>query len=135
MNRLYGVYGAVKSVNITPPACCTLTGYLERDHGAEGIKDELYAKVLVLFDGNTKIVLVTTDLAGVDNNFTKKIRTAVEEKTDINGNNIMISASHTHSGPAACRVEGNYNWVSSKDFEVDRAYYLLLKKSIANAII
>src|SRR5690554_402143 len=55
---------AVKSINITPPLGITLTGYQERDKGAAGIKDELFAKVLVLDDGQEKLVLVCTDLSG-----------------------------------------------------------------------
>ena len=76
---------AVNSINITPPLGITLTGYQERDKGAAGIKDELFAKVLVLDDGQEKLVMVCTDLSGVGHDLTQSIRKIVEENSDIKG--------------------------------------------------
>ena len=47
----------------------------------------------------------------------------------------MITASHTHSGPAASRMEGNYSWMNIKGSEIDEAYYTLLRENIARAIL
>jgi len=132
MGRLYG---AVRSVNITPPVGMALGGYMGRDHGAEGIMDDLFAKVLVLSDGSKKAVLVTTDVAALDYNLTKLVRDIVQRNTDIKGENVMITASHTHSGPNACRRENNYAWMNIGDSEVNSAYYTMLCQNIANAVI
>ena len=127
--------GAIKSINITPPIGINLAGYSDRSHGAEGIKDELFAKTLVLSDGKEKIVLVTTDLTGIDYNFTKNVRKLVEKNSNIKGQNIMITASHTHSGPSACKMESNYAWMNIGNSEMEISYYKLLIEAIARLII
>jgi len=129
------LYGAVRSVNITPPLGMALGGYMGRDHGAEGIMDDLFAKALVLSDGSEKAVLVTTDVAAIDYDLTKLVKDIVQKNTDIKGENVMITASHTHSGPNACRRESNYAWMNIGDTEVNSAYYTILCQNIANAII
>jgi len=129
------LYGAVRSVNITPPIGMALGGYMGRDHGSEGIMDDLFAKVLVLSDGNEKAVLVTAEVAALDYHITKRVRNIVQKNTDIRGENIMVTASHTHSGPNACRRESNYAWMNIGDSDVNSAYYTLLCENIANAVI
>jgi neutral ceramidase len=128
------IFGAVKSINITPPVGITMVGY-ERDHGAVGIKDDLFAKVLVLADEEKKVAIVTNDLAGIDNVLSGSIRSIVEDNTDLSIDSIMISASHTHSGPAVSVLNKSYNWMKIADNEADLAYYNYLKHSIANAIV
>ena len=93
------LFAGVAKVIITPPIGIPLAGYGERDKLSTAIHDELYAKALVLSDGKTKAAIVTTDLAGVDKEFVSSIRKQVQKRTDIKKENILISASHTHSGP------------------------------------
>lgn len=87
-------------VNITPPIGFPLAGYGNREKGSEGLDDELYAKALVLDDGNTKVPIVTTDLIAVSPSFVASVRQRVERKTGIPATNVMVCASHTHFGPA-----------------------------------
>lgn len=89
----------VASANITPPIGMPLEGYPHRKMVSKGIHDELYAKALVLNDGNEKIAIVTLDLVAVDARLTAKVRGFTEEMTNIKGKNVMLAASHTHSGP------------------------------------
>jgi neutral ceramidase len=89
----------VSRINITPPIGIPLEGYPHRSRVSEGIHDELYAKTLVLDDGNEKIAIVTVDLVAVDARFTAKVRELTEAMTDLKGEHIMLAASHTHSGP------------------------------------
>jgi len=94
-------------VCITPPIGLIMSGYGERDHLSKGVHDELYAKALVLDDGTTKLSVVTTDLIGVDSELVARIRQIAGKRTGIEKDKIMITASHTHSGPEV-----------TKDFEL-----------------
>lgn len=49
-------------VDITPPSGVWLSGYASRKKPSDGISDELYAKSLVLDDGQNKIAIVSADL-------------------------------------------------------------------------
>ena len=93
------LFAGVAKVIITPPIGIPLAGYEDRNKLSIGIHDELYAKAFVLSDGKTKTAIVTTDLVGVDKDLVSSIRKQVQNRTDIKKENILISASHTHSGP------------------------------------
>ena len=99
------------SINITPSIGTWMGGYGARDHGAEDIHDDLYAKVLVFSDGETKAAIVTCDLVGVTEESTAAVREYVEAQTDIPGDHVMITCSHTHSGPSTreWRYEAPFN--------------------------
>lgn len=117
----------VASVDITPPVGVDMTGFGGRPSGAIGIHDPLYAKALVLDDGNTKLVAVTTDLLSLEFELIDKIRALVKEKTGISTTNIMINSSHTHSGPAAISLHGMG--------KLDTAYLDVLYRKTTGAVI
>lgn len=127
---------SLKSINITPPIGMLMSGFSERDHGAEGIHDELYAKIMVFDDGNSKAAIVACDLIGVDAVLTDKVRKIVSKKTDIKNDCILINAIHTHSSVHAARING-LNFLGTKQFDVesDNAYYQQLIQKIANGIV
>ncbi len=84
-----GVNGAslragVSKVNIT------------RDNPTELVNDPLYARALVLDDGNTKAVVITMDIINISFTDLPVIRTRIQNELKINGNNVMINASHNH---------------------------------------
>lgn len=120
------------SAKITPPLGIPLAGYYHA-RGAQGVLDDLYAKALVLDDGRTKVALVTCDLISIPRHTIEASRQAIEDKTGIPGANVMISATHTHTGPSLPRQ-------SSKD-ELDggsndkaQAYAASLPGLIAQAV-
>ena len=73
------------------------------------IRDPLYAKALVLDDGNTQVVLVAMDttavggraiskgaLNDVGEDFLQRLRERVERELNISGAHVLVNASHTH---------------------------------------
>ena len=91
--------GAAK-VNITPPIGVGLTGYAARDGNSTGVHDELYAAALVLDDGENRVAIVTSDVLAIGNETDRAVRALVQQQTGIPEANVLLSASHTHSGPA-----------------------------------
>jgi hypothetical protein len=96
------VYASLKAgcskVNITPPLGIPLIG--SKGKPSDDIIDELYAKALVLNDGRTTIAIVSADLLYTPlEEITNPIRKIIEEKIGIPGRNVLICATHTHSGP------------------------------------
>jgi len=89
----------VSSVNITPPIGVPMAGYSARDDVSIGIHDDLYAKAIVFDDGNTKAALIRCDLIGLEREFVEEVRKLIESDTGICGKNVMITCTHTHSGP------------------------------------
>ncbi len=89
----------VSSVNITPPIGVPLAGYRARNEVSIGIHDDLYAKAIVFDDGDTEAALVRCDLICLERDFVEETRRLIEAETGIHSRNIMITCTHTHSGP------------------------------------
>lgn len=95
----------VAQADITPPPGVELWGYTNRSGPAESTLDPLIARILVIDDGKTSAALVTLDLgrtfgrAQID-----RLRERVSR--DYHVNEVMLIASHTHSGPA---IEDGYD--------------------------
>ena len=85
------------AVKITPPPGTPMAGYYH-PRGAEGVHDELYAKVIVLQQGEVKAALVGLDVIGVDAQLVTRAREQIEQSTGLRGDHVMISATHTHTG-------------------------------------
>ena len=90
---------AASNVNITPPIGVWLSGFGGRGKGADAVADDLFAKALVLSDGETEAAVVTTDLLAVPPGFADKVKSMVEQETGLPQSHLLICASHTHYGP------------------------------------
>jgi neutral ceramidase len=90
--------GGCSKINITPPLGTTLIG--SRGQPSDMVMDDLYAKAMVLSDGTNTVAILSIDLlyASVEET-TDPVRTLVHERLGIPKQNVMICATHTHSGP------------------------------------
>jgi neutral ceramidase len=82
-----------------PSAPKDTAGYFGRQGYAEGVHDPLYARVLVLENGQQKVVLISLDLIVVTQAMTDAIRAAIHEAIGVAPQSILIGATHTHAGP------------------------------------
>jgi hypothetical protein len=89
----------VAAVKITPPLGTPMAGYYGA-RGSQGVLDDIYAKAAVLSDGRTRVALVMCDLIGLPRSVVVEARRIIAEKTGIPAGDAMISATHTHTGPA-----------------------------------
>lgn len=96
--------GAAEVV-ITPPVGTFLDGYGARTTGSVGVHDDLHARAIVVDDGATQAAIVACDLIGVDRRLTAEVRRIAHEATGIPAAHIMVSATHTHAGPAGLRAD------------------------------
>ena len=76
-------------------------GYIERAGPATGTHDPLSAKAAVFRRGEETAVLLAVDLLCISRAWTQKLRSAVSREIGAPPDNILIAATHTHSGPAA----------------------------------
>lgn len=120
-------------VDITPPVGIWLSGYSSRNKPSDGISDELYAKAIVLDDGQNKIAIVSTDLLWVSLDITAEVRSRIKEKIGIPEKNVLICATHTHFGPKIDRVKKN--WPDAAASEIDTSYVRNLSKKITGSIL
>ncbi len=69
---------------------------ITKDRPTERVNDPLYAKVLVLDNGTVKAVVITMDIGNITIPAMTEIRNGIQNELKINGNNVMINASHNH---------------------------------------
>jgi len=92
------------AVVITPPVGTPLAGSYHL-RGSIGVLDDLYAKAIVVEQDGVKAAFVALDLAPP---YTARpgvvaARKLIAEQTGIAPDRVMISATHTHSGPVQTR--------------------------------
>jgi len=88
----------VATIDITPPIGYRMSGYF-RERLCTGIDNPLQAKALVLQQGATQTAWVFCDLIGLHTELSQDARQQITETTGIPTNNILITATHSHTGP------------------------------------
>ncbi len=93
--------GAAK-VEITPAPGTPLAGFgKRRGKGSTGVHDPLYARAVSLQTENRIFVFISCDLVLIDENLRKRVLKIIEEKKPLAGENLLLTATHTHSGAGA----------------------------------
>ncbi len=85
-------------VKITPALGTPMAGYYS-ERAAAGVHDDLWAKSIVIESGATSAALVALDIITTDRAFVQEARRLIRETAGIPGENVMISATHAHTGP------------------------------------
>ena len=112
--------------DITPKIGCQLFGY-RPDLFSDGVNDNLTATAFAFTYGETKVLMVTVSVCLLDNEITDFFRAEIEKRYNIPRENILISATHTHTGPSTNNMPG---WG-----DIDRSYYEeILKPQMFSAV-
>ncbi len=99
MNTWNGTFEAgFGSVDITPPAGLPMAGSLDPRRN-EGAADPLKVKSLYVHDGENALVIAGVDLLWLDRALTDQAAAEASERTGVPVDAILVSCSHTHSGP------------------------------------
>jgi neutral ceramidase len=92
-------------MDITPPLGFAIPGYFT-PRLAIGIKDNLYAKAVVIGDGQSFSAIIVLDTIGIEKEEVDAIRKRVTERTGIPASHILVAATHTHTGGPIYRDRG-----------------------------
>jgi neutral ceramidase len=96
----------IGEIDITPQGSVWMDGML-RAHPSEGVHDPLYARALVLSDSpdmQHAFVLVSVDVCVLDDATCRAVRQGAEARTSIPVSQIIVAATHTHSGPSTLGI-------------------------------
>ncbi len=110
--------------NITPWLGVSINGNMH-DHIATNVHDELHARCIVLDDSETRLALAVVDSCMVPRDVLDEAKRLASERTGIATSNMLVSATHTHSAPAA-------TWVFQSG--PDPEYKKFLARRIADGI-
>jgi len=126
--------GGCAKVNITPPLGLKLIGSYGKP--SDAVLDELYGRALVLSDGQTTIAVVSVDLLYAPlEEITDPVRAIVKERLGISEQNVMVCATHTHSGPEIF-TNAKLDLESRIDAaDIDQAYRQTVVEKLAGAVL
>ncbi|HUQ64762.1 MAG TPA: hypothetical protein VM101_01305 [Flavitalea sp.] len=108
------------TTNITPKIGTSINGQFQ-DRRVQNIHDETYARSLVLDDGETCLAIVVMDLCAASREMIDRAKARAHEATGIPTQNMLISATHTHSAGTAVPVFQSTPDPVFVDFLSDRA--------------
>ncbi|MCX7843656.1 MAG: neutral/alkaline non-lysosomal ceramidase N-terminal domain-containing protein [Clostridia bacterium] len=119
--------GAYKC-DITPPLGGCIAGSYSIIRSAR-ILDKIYAHALVVDDGKTEAAIISVDVCSItDKNIYMKITQNISEFCGIPASNILVAATHTHSGPLL------FSPIPEVFGEVDKCYVDYFIKQIVTAV-
>lgn len=116
--------GAAAS-NITPKVGSSINGNMQ-DVTIKNIHDDTYARSIVLDDGQTRLAFVVSDLCMIYREQLDEAKRRANQLTGIPVENMLMSATHTHSAGTACSVFQS---------DPDPDYLEFLSERIADAVI
>ncbi|MDP6037608.1 MAG: hypothetical protein QGG64_03590 [Candidatus Latescibacteria bacterium] len=114
-----GLQAGAATSNITPWLGVTMPGSFRARYG-KNVHDELLAKALVIDNGDQRIAMVTCDLIGMPESISGPVKARIEERCGIAPENVMVNATHTHSGAGISNLlgvgedEGYVTWLPLK---------------------
>ncbi|WP_152053880.1 LamG-like jellyroll fold domain-containing protein [Tautonia marina] len=116
----------VAAIDISPETLPAIIngGFLRRD--ADQVRDPLFARAFVLDDGQTRIALCVVDTCMMPRELIDEAKALASDRVGIPTDRMMVSATHTHTAPAAMGCLG---------CPVDPVYAASLPSKIAEAII
>ncbi|NLE43812.1 MAG: hypothetical protein GX620_03740 [Chloroflexi bacterium] len=113
-------------VNITPPVGLAMCGSLQPRTNV-GVDDPLMAKTLAARAGDETVAIVGVDLIGIPKALADDAIAEASRRSGVQPDKIMISCSHTHSGPYT--IEGLYSFGVT-----DEEYLSTLPDAIARSV-
>lgn len=112
--------------NISPEIGAFIAGYSLNDKSVAKL-DDLYACGMCADDGTNKILLISLDLIGLDGWYIRKIRKACADILHIPEHAVMLSCTHTHTGPESRSIAGHPE-------KVHTAYLEKLETTLIDAV-
>ena len=114
------------AVDISPTGFPVRVNAMFTERSADKVVDPLFAKALALDDGTNRLVLCVVDSCMLPRDLIDRAKAEASKATGLLAERMMVSATHTHSAPAAMGCLGS---------RVDPAYAAFLPEKIAQAIV
>src|SRR2546422_10702166 len=88
----------VSKIDITPAYPVRLSGFGFRRTESEGVTQRIWAKALVIDDGEPA-VLLSVDNLGLPATMVQEVATRLAQKAGIRRERLALTATHTHTAP------------------------------------
>jgi Neutral/alkaline non-lysosomal ceramidase. len=121
------------AIDITPERSLHLAGYPFVQRNSTGVHDPLLSSALYLSDGISQVLFIGNDVIYVPKELAARARKRIYAITGVPESNIMVSATHTHSGPSTVTfTAGSHDALLPPP---DKAFLHQLEEGIVNAAV
>ncbi|MGH7951651.1 MAG: hypothetical protein ACREFE_06995 [Limisphaerales bacterium] len=93
-------------IEITPKPGIDLAGFAVRPQPSTSVLDPLWIRALYLEHGTERLLWLHADLVALDQHLADRLRRRLELESRIPFSRILLSTTHTHSGPATIQFTG-----------------------------
>jgi len=122
-------------IAMTPERPMFASGYGSRDHTSQGKIHDLFVRVCVLADAKGHhACFVALDLIGVPKTMADRLAAYAKTKHHLNRSQLMIAASHTHSGPALDDKLSHMLKMNQEDWKEVKRNQKTLNRKVEQAI-
>jgi len=123
------------SIAITPDLPMWMSGYGARKKPGEQVAVPLHAKALAIDDAaGGRVVIVTTDLLGIPRVLRQAVETEAQRRFGLAREQLLLNASHTHSGPELRGVKTSLNDLDPVRSKRVAAYQAEVQEKIVTVI-
>jgi len=127
MEQLYlGVGRAV----ITPKIGAALCGYIP-DHFSESVNDDLTVTAFYFKNDTSDVLMITATLCEINTELCTSLRAELEANFSVPMSNIVLCATHTHSGP---NLMGQFGWGDIDTEYLETIFRPQLQKAVREAV-
>ncbi|MBN2580348.1 MAG: neutral/alkaline non-lysosomal ceramidase N-terminal domain-containing protein [Pirellulales bacterium] len=130
---IHSLMAGAAAVDVTPTGRQFLFGYPHVPRDSTGVHDPLWSSALFLSDGRTPLLLVANDVIYISRETARRVREGIHEQTGIPPAQMMITATHTHSGPMT--VDQVSNEADPAVPKTDPRYVAQLEEGIVRAAV
>ncbi|MFM8573246.1 MAG: hypothetical protein ACKOAU_16740 [Pirellula sp.] len=120
--------------DITPVRPTPMAGYYGVRYST-ATHDPLWAKATVLDDGSTQVAIVALDLISTNPWMVRETRKRIEEALRIPASHVMISATHSHTGPMLYEPDERLAARFGNQTDEAKQYMIGLPERIAQSVI
>ncbi len=121
------------AVKITPPEGAPMAGYYN-NRAAEGVHDDLFAKALVFEKDGVRAAIAVCDLISLPREIVAEARRVVERESGIPAGQVMIGATHAHTGPVVMGPGRTRYNLEGETLRIAKQYAADLPGRIAEAV-
>jgi len=121
------------SACITPEQSLWLAGYTSRRQPSQGVLDDLYARAMATEGaGGRRALLLCVDLCSLRTPTVSEVCRQIAERTGLKREQVLVSLSHTHSGPAVDLADAGFYPMSPDDRKKLDAYTEKVKRHLVD---
>ena len=92
---------AISKYDITPKFPTYMEGYGGRNQRSTGVHDSIYVKSLLIKNNGEMVLIISADVCMISRELSDQLKKAImTESHPLKEENILITSTHTHSGPA-----------------------------------